>query len=169
MFAMVRRDDLIHHVAQPLEGFASDRIEVGLGLLFVLELVVFGNRPGDRQQDSSGRMHLALKHKWFIKVEEDVSLGLVEGKHHFHMQPQQFVTVFSTFGSFRRGSRRGEKEGVAVPAMKPLVLLDIEELVEDALHEPNFVRFTFNGDWFAGGVSIAIPFGNSRVVLDCRI
>ena len=93
-------------------------------------------------------MRLALKHKRFIKFDEDASLGLVEGEHHFHMQLQQFATICSTFGSFSRGARRGEKKGIVFPTSEPWILLTIEDLAEDALHEPNFFRITFNGDWF---------------------
>ena len=114
-------------------------------------------------------MCLALELKRCIEFCEDAGLGLVEREHHFQMRPQQFATILSTVGSFRRSSRRGEKEDVIVLQSKPWVLVNVEQLVKDALHDPNFVSFTFNGERFIGWASIVIPFGNSRVVLDCRI
>jgi len=109
---------------------------------------------------------LALEHKWFIKCFEDAGLGLMKGEHHFHMHLQLFALDRSASGSFRRGSWRGEKEDVVVLQSQPWVLVHIEELMEDALHDPNFVNLTFNIHWLVGWVSIVIPFGDSRVVLD---
>jgi len=85
------------------------------------------------------------------------------------MRLQQFATILSTVGSFRRSFQRGEKEDVIVLQSKPWVLVNVEQLAKDALHDPNFVSFTFNKEGFVGWASIVIPFGNSRVVFDCRI
>jgi len=78
-------------------------------------------------------MCLALELKRFIKFCEDAGLGFVEREHHFQMCLQQFATILSTAGSFRRSSRRGEKEDIVVLQTEPWLFVDIEELADAML------------------------------------
>jgi len=94
----------------------------------------------DGEKNSSCHVyHAILTFKRFIECRKDVGLGLVEGKHHFHMSLQLLMPNLSPAGPFSSLPWRREEEDIIVLQSEPWVLVDIEELSEAALHDWDFV------------------------------